>query len=53
MVGFAAQTSNQPRHNDQSWRIDVATGIVQGSSFKREGQRRVGNAQGGPWFVVA
>ena len=36
MVGFAAQTSNQPRHNDQSWRIDVATGIVQGSSFKKK-----------------
>lgn len=35
-MGFAAQTSNQPRHNDQSWRIDVATGIVQGSSFKKK-----------------
>lgn len=35
MVGFAAQTSNQPRHNGLSWRIDVATGL-----FREQFQER-------------
>ena len=38
MVGFAAQTSNQPRLNGLSWRIDVATGLFR-EAVSREKDR--------------
>lgn len=53
MVGFAAQSSNQPRQNGLSWRIDVATGLFTEAVSREKDREESEMHREGPWFVVA